>query len=116
MNVTSLSFSSQIDTAEEGKALATFAGEIDLLGAPDFKAQLLRLVEQGRHQIVVDFTDVHFIDSTTLGALVSVLKQLRGVDGSLKVVSGEGQPSKVFAVSGLDRVFPVCATRELALS
>lgn len=107
MDGSPLTFASRLTAFAGEKATLAFRGEIDLYAAEFFKEQLEELIERGGREIVLDFTDVHFIDSTTLGALVSVLRRVQEVGGTLSVVTGEGQPSRVFATSGLDRLFPV---------
>src|SRR5919198_3585163 len=44
----------------------SLAGEVDLYTAPEFKQQLLEVIGQGGKEVVVDFSDTTFIDSTTL--------------------------------------------------
>ena len=55
----------------------SLAGEVDLYTAPEFKQQLLDVIGQGGKQVIVDFSDTTFIDSTTLGVLVGGVKRLR---------------------------------------
>ena len=57
-------------------------GEIDLYTAPEFKQQLLDVIEKGGKQVVVDLTDTTFIDSTTLGVLVGGVKRCGRTRGS----------------------------------
>jgi anti-anti-sigma factor len=61
----------------------SLAGEVDLYTAPEFKQQLLEVIGQGGKQVVVDFSNTTFIDSTTLGVLVGGVKRLRTNDGQL---------------------------------
>src|SRR6266511_3981690 len=61
------------------------AGEVDLYTAPEFKQQLLEVIGQGGKEVIVDFSDTTFIDSTTLGVLVGGVKRLRTNDGQLSL-------------------------------
>jgi anti-sigma B factor antagonist len=65
--------------------------------------------------VVVDFTDTTFIDSTTLGVLVGGVKRLRANDGQLALVCSDRNITKIFEITGLDRVFAIYPTREAAL-
>jgi anti-sigma B factor antagonist len=98
-----------------GSAVIALAGEVDLYTAPELKAELIRLVEAGASNIVVDLTDTTFIDSTTLGVLVSGLKRLRPAGGRLALVVTDRNIRKIFEITGLDRVFPILEDREAAL-
>ena len=90
-------------------------GEVDLYTAPRFKDELIRAVEGGSRRVVVDLTDTTFIDSTTLGVLVGGVKRLRSNDGQLALVCSDRNITKIFEITGLDRVFTIYGTREEAL-
>ncbi len=91
-------------------------GEVDLYTAPEFKERLVQLIEDGKTQIVVDLSAATFIDSTTLGVLVGGVKRLRPAGGTLALVCSDQNISKIFEITGLDRVFGIHETRDQALS
>jgi anti-sigma B factor antagonist len=91
------------------------SGEVDLYTAPEFKQQLLDVIGQGGKDVVVDFSDTTFIDSTTLGVLVGGVKRLRTSEGQLSLVCNDRNITKIFEITGLDRVFTIYATRDEAL-
>jgi anti-sigma B factor antagonist len=84
-------------------------GEVDLSSAGQLRDHLSRLVNSGRTQLVADLTEVSFMDSSGLGALVSVLKGAKEKDGDLALICPEGSVLKIFAITGLDNVFRVFA-------
>jgi anti-sigma B factor antagonist len=90
-------------------------GEVDLYTAPEFKQQLLEVIGQGAKEVVVDFSDTTFIDSTTLGVLVGGVKRLRTNEGQLSLVCSDRNITKIFEITGLDRVFTIHPTREAAV-
>src|ERR671934_1886240 len=94
----------------------SFAGEVDLYNAPEFKQQLLDVIAQGGKQVIVDFSDTTFIDSTTLGVLVGGVKRLRGNEGQLSLVCSDRNITKIFEITGLDRVFTIYPTRDEAVA
>ncbi len=94
----------------------SLAGEVDLYTAPEFKQQLLEVIGQGGKQVVVDFTNTTFIDSTTLGVLVGGVKRLRTNEGQLSLICSDRNITKIFEITGLDRVFTIYPTRNEALS
>jgi anti-sigma B factor antagonist len=65
--------------------------------------------------VIVDFTDTTFIDSTTLGVLVGGVKRLRTADGELSLVCSDRNITKIFEITGLDRVFTIYSTRDEAI-
>jgi anti-sigma B factor antagonist len=86
-------------------------GEVDLYTAPEFKQQLLEVIGQGARHVIVDFTQTTFIDSTTLGVLVGGVKRLRAQEGQLSLVCSDRNITKIFEITGLDRVFAIYGTR-----
>jgi anti-sigma B factor antagonist len=90
-------------------------GEVDLYTAPEFKERLVQVIEDGKKQLVVDLSKATFIDSTTLGVLVGGVKRLRPTGGALSLVCTDQNISKIFEITGLDRVFPIYKSREEAL-
>ena len=94
----------------------SLAGEVDLYTAPEFKQQLLEVIGQGGKQVIVDFSDTSFIDSTTLGVLVGGVKRLRTNEGQLSLVCSDRNITKIFEITGLDRVFTIYPTREEAVA
>src|SRR6476660_4631105 len=94
----------------------SLTGEVDLCTAPEFKQQLLEVIGQGGKEVVVDFSGTTFIDSTTLGVLVGGVKRLRTNDGPLSLICNDRNITKIFEITGLDKVFTSYPTREEAVS
>jgi len=100
----------------EGTYVIALSGEVDLYTAPEFKQQLLEVIGNGAKNVIVDFSSTTFIDSTTLGVLVGGVKRLRPNDGQLSLVCSDRNITKIFEITGLDRVFTIYPTREDAVS
>ena len=94
----------------------SLAGEVDLYTAPEFKQQLLDVIAKGAKGVVVDFSNTTFIDSTTLGVLVGGVKRLRANEGQLSLVCSDRNITKIFEITGLDRVFKIYPTRDEAVA
>ena len=111
-----MNFGIQTEQLSGSAYVIALAGEVDLYTAPEFKQQLLDVCAQGANRVVVDFTNTTFIDSTTLGVLVGGVKRLRTNDGQLSLVCSDRNITKIFEITGLDRVFTIYPTRDEALS
>ena len=97
------------------RTVIALTGEVDLYTAPEFKNELIRVIDTGATTVVVDLTETTFIDSTTLGVLVSGLKRVGPQGGQLRLVITDRNIKKIFEITGLDRVFPIHETRSAAL-
>jgi len=90
-------------------------GEVDIYSAPQFKEVMIQSIDEGAKHIVVDLAGVTFIDSTALGVLVSGAKRVRPQNGTLDIVCHDENITRIFEITGLDRIFGIYPTREKAL-
>jgi anti-sigma B factor antagonist len=111
-----MNFDIKTEQVDGGAYVISLAGEVDLYTAPEFKQQLLDVISQGGKDVIVDFSGTTFIDSTTLGVLVGGVKRLRTNDGQLSLVCNDRNITKIFEITGLDRVFTIYPTRDEAIS
>ena len=111
-----MNFDIKTEQLDDKSYVIALGGEVDLYTAPEFKQQLLDVIAKGAREVVVDFSDTTFIDSTTLGVLVGGVKRLRTNEGQLSLVCSDRNITKIFEITGLDRVFTIYGTREEALS
>jgi anti-sigma B factor antagonist len=100
---------------EQSGCVVTVRGDADLYAAANVERELVRLVEEGKHSIIVDLTDATFIDSTMLRVLLNISKRLRPGGGELLVVCREHNIRKIFEITLLDRVFTIFDSRDAAL-
>jgi len=77
---------------------------IDAAAAPDLKAKIGARVEQGDQRLVLDLTDVEFVDSTGLGALLSVVKRVPA-GGQVALCGCRTALVDLMRLTRLDRVF-----------
>jgi anti-sigma B factor antagonist len=98
------------------RSIVSAAGELDAHSAPALQTELDRLSTVAGASVVVDLTDVAFIDSTGLGVLVTTLKHVREANGRLDVVVSRPRVLKVFTLTGLDGVIPLHSTLDEALA
>jgi anti-sigma B factor antagonist len=111
-----MNFDIKTEKLGDDRYVISLAGEVDLYTAPEFKQQLLEVITQGGRNVIVDFSDTTFIDSTTLGVLVGGVKRLRSNDGQLALVCNDRNITKIFEITGLDRVFTIYGTRDEAVN
>ena len=110
-----MDFSIQTEQIGDARHVIALTGEVDLYTAPELKTQMLEVIADGSMDVIVDFTGTTFIDSTTLGVLVGGVKRLREKGGRLSIVCSDRNITKIFEITGLDRVFTIYPTRAEAL-
>jgi anti-sigma B factor antagonist len=100
----------------DGWSVARVAGEVDIATAPKLREQLLAAVSRHGPRVVLDLTDVGFLDSTGLGVIVGVLKRTRTLGGDLRLVCPNPTIRRVFEITALDRTMPLADTVDEALA
>ena len=98
------------------RTVVEVTGEIDVYTASVMRERLVSLLDEGRTDLIVDLTDVGFMDSTGLGVLVGVLKKVRGHGGRLQLVISSERLLKVFRITALTQVFTIHDTLDAALA
>jgi len=101
--------------AREDASIMHVGGDLDVYTAPQLKEALDSAGEGGK-STVLDLSDVHFIDSTALGVLVSTLQQMRSTDARFYLVLDDPYLLKIFRITGFDSLFSIYPQVEDALA
>ena len=98
----------KIGFSERGGArVISISGEVDLMTAPELKESVYGVLDSGVKELVLDMSELDFIDSSGLGVLVGTLKRVRSAGGSICLVCGRDSVLKVLRLTGLDKVFTI---------
>lgn len=72
------------------------------------RVKINKLIDEGEKNFIFNFNECNFIDSTGLGALVSIYKKCVEKNGSIKLKSLKPEVEKLFKLTRLDKVFEIC--------
>jgi anti-sigma B factor antagonist len=105
-----------VDASTSGDVLVlAVTGEVDMATAPEL-ARAIGLVSDHARGVVVDFSDVTFLDSSGLNALVRGQRELAGREVSLSVVVPAGSPVlRIFEITQLTDSLAVVGSVDEAL-
>ncbi|HET8600399.1 MAG TPA: STAS domain-containing protein [Segeticoccus sp.] len=104
-----------VSSEDDGDStVITVGGEVDVYTASVLREQLDQQIGAGRRHLVLDLRGVAFMDSTGLGVLVGRLKLIRMRGGTMRLVCNSERILKVFAITGLDKVFQIFDSVEAA--
>ncbi len=107
----------KLETRREGEiCLVSVRGEVDVFTAPDLDGELEAQISAGGSRLVVDLSEVAFLDSTGLGVLIKALKQARDAGGWLHLVVTSDRIRKIFEITGLDASIPIFDTAQAAVA
>ncbi len=95
-------------TRQEGNVtVIELSGEIDVSCAPQLKDLLQGLIDDGKTQLLVDLTEVPFMDSSGLGLFVNAFKRIQQTGGAIKFANPQEALRKVFSLTQTDKVFSI---------
>src|SRR5436309_16105577 len=91
-------------------------GEIDLHVSPSVTASLNAMIEKKPEHLVVDLSDVTYIDSAGLAALIEAMQKVEGYGGKFSLAGLQETVRSIFEISRLDQVFQIFPDADVALS
>lgn len=106
-----------IEEKKEGAVLTAKPLEkrIDASSATLFKGLVIDIINRGNFLIVLDLSEVDFIDSSGLGAIVSIFKTI-GNRGDLALCNAQGAVMSLFKLTRMNKVFQIFTSEDEAVS
>jgi anti-sigma B factor antagonist len=92
------------------------SGEIHVSTAPEFSRLLNDAIGEGAMQVVLDLSDVEFIDSTGLSVLLNGLRRVTRRGGRMALVCTNPTVMRLFVITRLDSTFRIVGSREAAVA
>jgi anti-sigma B factor antagonist len=93
-----------ISINEAGVIRLSIEGELDAVTVSDLRAEIEKLLMRQIGRVEVDLSQLRMLDSSGVGALVSLYKQVRARGGEVVVLGLRDQPLAIFRLLRLDRV------------
>jgi anti-sigma B factor antagonist len=112
----SVEFSAWDEQVDATTQVVAVRGEIDIFTAPEFKERVTGAIEAGREVVIVDLAATTFVDSSSLGVLISAHRRLGSRDGRLIIACAAPAVRNTFKITGLDAVLEIVKDREAALA
>jgi anti-sigma B factor antagonist len=107
----------ELEHRSEGDVLVVCPADerLDARSVAEFKAQMAELVAAGHRRLVLNISQIEFIDSSGLGAIVSIVRQL-GANGVLVICGARDTVLTMFKLTRLDKVFEMFADEREAVA
>ena len=93
-----------ISTTEAGVTRLAIEGELDAVTVSDLRGELEKLLSRRPARVEIDLSLLRMVDSSGVGALVSLYKRVRAQGGDVVVTGLRDQPLAIFRLLRLDRV------------
>jgi len=95
--------------------LISVRGEVHVSTAPEFSERLNDAIAGGKTGVVIDMTQVDFIDSTGLSVLLNALRRVTRQQGTLSLAVSNPTVLRLFEITRLDSTFDIAPTRDEAV-
>lgn len=92
----------------------SISGNLDSLTVPEVRPVIEKIVASGIRKVALELSGLEVIDSSGIGAIVSLFKRVRGMSGDVKIVGVRGQPREILRLLGLERAFDIVPTLDEA--
>ena len=96
--------------------VVVLVGMVDLHHTPDVHEALVTVCEQRPRQLVINLTEVSYMDSSGIGTLVEVFRRVNAYKGKLALCGLNERVHSVFEITKLDKFFRIFATEQEALA
>jgi anti-anti-sigma factor len=87
-----------------GVIVLELVGRLNMVSTSLLRETVHTVVDHGSARIAIDLSNVDFVDSSGLGALVSGLKTARQAGGDLRIAGVNDQVRLVLSLTNLERV------------
>ncbi|MBI1222618.1 MAG: anti-sigma factor antagonist [Bacteroidetes bacterium] len=97
---------------EAGYSSIHFDGikSLDVNNAQRVKAEIKGLIDSNIQNLAIDLSQVHFIDSTGFGTLISILKEMKARNGRLILCGISNEVRELMDLMQLLNVFETCSS------
>ena len=100
----------------DGIPVLDVTGEIDIYTTPQFKEAVSAAIDENKPAIIINMTQVTYMDSSGFGTLLSATKRLRPLDGALYLTGCNESIQRMLQITRLNTIFGVYGTEDEALA
>ncbi|MCD6292081.1 MAG: STAS domain-containing protein [Deltaproteobacteria bacterium] len=95
---------------ENNLLTAALKGRMDAITATEFTTQLESWIEEKQKNFTIDCSQLDYISSAGLRAILIIAKKVRALDGQLQLAALQESVQTVFEISGFDKIIPIFAS------
>jgi anti-sigma B factor antagonist len=101
---------------DSGTAVVGLPSEIDVVNSAEVSDDLVAAIDAGARTVIADMSGTEFCDSAGVKAIVHAYRHAKAHSCALRLVVTSAPVRRVFALTEVDRLVPVCATMDEALA
>ena len=82
-------------------------GDVDIQSSSSLKEEINLMLNEVETDLIIDCTDLSYIDSTGLGVLIGVLERVKNVQKEITIINAQSNIKKLLNITGLDKIFRI---------
>lgn len=83
------------------------SGDIDLSNSSLLRKEFAKLLKENKSNILVDLSDVAYMDSSGLATLVEAMQNVKKTNGTFKLCGIKNNVKNIFEIARLNEIFPI---------
>ncbi|MDP4092996.1 MAG: STAS domain-containing protein [Bacillota bacterium] len=81
------------------------SGEVDIYTSQVLKSKLYEIIDANQKDLLIECSELNYIDSTGLGIFVGALKKVKQYNKQIYISGLKDNIKKLFVITGLDKLF-----------
>jgi anti-anti-sigma factor len=94
------------ETMQNDTCVVRVTGRLDATTAPELDQAVMQIIDQGKHKMAFDLTQLEYVSSAGLRTFLVVAKKLKGLNGELSLAGLQGNIKEVLEISGFPSILP----------
>ncbi|MCK4858461.1 MAG: STAS domain-containing protein [candidate division Zixibacteria bacterium] len=99
----------------DGLTVFSLKGRLDFTNSSNLKEEIMKSVKEGKKQMILNLSQVDFINSSGLGTLVSILKEVRLARGRMVLTDLASYVQEIFEITQLSHIFEIFPSQSEAV-
>jgi anti-sigma B factor antagonist len=93
---------------QENRQIVRIKGKVTFECCPELQRRLDEIADQGAREIVIDFKEVPFIDSSGVGEVLRIFKRMRDSDGEVVLCNPNQKLRDLFSMYRFEKFMKIC--------
>lgn len=89
----------------DGTLIVTISGRLNAIYSPELEEKLVRYIEMGNTNLVLDLSELEYISSAGLRVLIAIMRRIKSASGSIRLMNPCPDVREVIEMSGLEQLF-----------
>ncbi len=91
------------------------SGDIDINSSPEMKKGFEKVFREKQEKVLIDLTDVGYVDSSGLATIVEIFKNMKIYGGKLRLAGLSDKVKGLFEITKLDQLFEIFPDADSAI-